>query len=162
MEVKQKLGERPLYQPISGPFHVDYAPDEHTVLAENPPRFTWMAAQQEDENAYLLQVSGSPSFQEEETMTFAQLPYNFFTPDRVFEPGDYYWRYALLVDYSVQQGSEAEADASQGKPQELSAWSEVRRFTVPTELPETPLPSRAERYDSTDTSHPGCGSERVG
>ncbi|MCP1182451.1 DUF4962 domain-containing protein [Paenibacillus sp. 1781tsa1] len=167
MEVKRKLAERPLYQPISGPFHVDYAPDEHTVLAENPPRFTWMAAQQEDENAYLLQVSASPSFQEEETMTYTPLPYNFFTPDRVFEPGEYYWRYALLIDHSVQQGSEADVDVSQGKQGseaeghpsqrkhgEMSAWSEVRRFMVPAGLPETPLPSRAQRYVSTDTSHP--------
>ncbi|KAA2301337.1 alginate lyase, partial [Clostridioides difficile] len=85
-----------------------------------------------------------------------------------FEPGDYYWRYALLVDHPVQQDSESEADgvsqakqgseaeghASQGKQGEVSAWSEVRRFTVPVGLPETPLPSRAQRYVSTDTSHP--------
>ncbi|MFS0870832.1 DUF4962 domain-containing protein [Paenibacillus xylanilyticus] len=154
MEVKRMPAERPLYQPMSGPFHVDYAPDEQSMLRENPPRFTWMAAQQEDENAYMLQVSTVPTFQEEETMTFAPLPYNFFTPNRVFVPGEYYWRYALILDRSVLQEVAVESDAMKDETRERTSWSEVRQFTVPAGLPETPIPDRVQRYASTNIAHP--------
>ncbi|QAY65507.1 DUF4962 domain-containing protein [Paenibacillus protaetiae] len=128
-----------LSEPQSGKMSVPYAPDEHTALLENPPRFTWMPAVQE-KGYYVLQYSTSESFEQLKTVTVQGIPYNLYTPSTVLEPGRYYWRYALA------------ADPAEGGGQ--SGWSKVRAFTVPEGLPETPLPGRAERYLGTNTAHP--------
>lgn len=125
-----------LFQPESGPLTVQYRPDDHTILHENPPRFTWMAASVENER-YVLEIASSPDFSEAHTIRVEDLPYPFFTPDHPFEPGTYYWRYTLW-----QNGGPA------------AEWSIVRRFTVPNVLPETPLPSRRDRYANTASGHP--------
>ncbi|MEK3722025.1 DUF4962 domain-containing protein [Paenibacillus sp. FSL H8-0034] len=126
-----------LYQPQSGLLTVQYAPDEQTVLIENPPRFTWIPAQLEHDQ-YILQYSTSSQFTPEDTVTVQPIPYNLYTPDHVFTAGIYYWRYALL-----QRG--------EGQPTE---WSHIRSFTVQEGLPETPLPSRGHRYTDISMKHP--------
>jgi len=126
----------PLYEPQSGVLTVQYEPNEQTVLLENPPRFTWIPAQLENDN-YVLQISGSEAFDEAGTCTIQPIPYNLYTPDEALAPGVYYWRYALLTEEGGQ-----------------TAWSAVRRFEVTEGLPETPLPSRAHRYASASTAHP--------
>ncbi|WP_179223788.1 DUF4962 domain-containing protein [Paenibacillus tyrfis] len=127
----------PLYEPQSGGLTVQYAPDEQTVLTENPPRFTWIPAQLEHDR-YVLQISRSAAFAEEETETVGPVSYNLYTPDRPLEPGTYYWRYALLTDNEAGR----------------TAWSRVRRFAVPEGLPETPLPSPDRRYAQASAAHP--------
>lgn len=126
---------KPLYQPHSSILTVQYEPNASTVLTENPPRFTWMAAQLEG-GRYMLQISRTSSFAGGETLEYGPIPYNLFTPDRVFEPGEYFWRYALLTEDG------------------LTEWSEVRSFTVPADLPETPLASREQRYGRVSAQHP--------
>lgn len=135
-----------LYQPQSGLLTVQYQPDETTRLVENPPRFTWIPAQLE-EDCYVLQISEDGQFQAERTLTFAPIPYNFYTPDRVLAPGTYYWRYALW-DGGKQQ----------------SEWSVARRFVVPEGLPATALPARENRYAQAQEEHPRLwlqGAEEV-
>ncbi|TLS49056.1 DUF4962 domain-containing protein [Paenibacillus antri] len=133
-----------LFEPISGPLTVQYAPTEETELRENPPRFTWMGGSWEDER-YALQLSTDELFQGEETVTFGPLPYNFYTPDRVLAPGTYYWRYALW---------DGDGPASD--------WSRTRRFRVAPGLPETPLPSRADRYAGSSEAHPRLWLDAAG
>lgn len=125
-----------LYQPESGILTIQYEPNERTRLLENPPRFTWMPARLEDDR-YVLQISADSDFPEDGTETFQPIPYNLFTPPHALSPGTHYWRYALL-----------EADGSR------SEWSAVRGFAVPEGLPETPLPSRDERYARVGSAHP--------
>ncbi|TVY06745.1 DUF4962 domain-containing protein [Paenibacillus cremeus] len=127
----------PLYEPQSGVLTVQYEPNEQIGLIENPPRFTWIPAQLENDR-YVLQISSHPEFVDEITTTIQPIPVNLFTPDEAFKPGDYYWRYALLTD---EHGAH-------------TAWSKVRGFTVPEGLPETPLPSRETRYATTAEAHP--------
>ncbi|CAG7622227.1 DUF4962 domain-containing protein [Paenibacillus allorhizosphaerae] len=127
----------PLYEPQSGVLTVQYEPDETTVLIENPPRFTWISAQLENDR-YVLQISDDERFSEERTTTIQPIPYNLYTPAEALAPGTYYWRYALLTD----------------EPAGRTAWSRVRRFAVPEGLPETPLPAREGRYASTAEAHP--------
>ena len=129
-----------LFQPVSGDLTVQYAPREDTVLYENPPRFTWIPAKLEDDR-YVLEISTSPEFRKETTKRYEPINYNFFTPDEALEPGDYYWRYALL---------EAEGGTEGGQ----SEWSVVRPFHVPAGLPETPLASAADRYRRVQGGHP--------
>jgi hypothetical protein len=134
---------KPLYQPQSGILTVQYAPNEQTILIENPPRFTWIPAQLEHDS-YVLQYSGSPQFEPAQTVTVNPVPYNLYTPDAVVAPGTYYWRYALLLDNT---------DSAQGEAAQTE-WSEVRRFTVPQGLPETPLAGRESRFYAAAAEHP--------
>ncbi|MDQ0891732.1 hypothetical protein QFZ81_006820 [Paenibacillus sp. V4I9] len=126
----------PLYEPQSGVLTVQYEPNEQTVLLENPPRFTWIPAQLEHDR-YVLQISHSEAFSQADTQTIKPIPYNLYTPDDALTPGTYFWRYALL-----------QVDGSQ------TVWSLVRRFEVPADLPETPLPSRERRYAEASSQHP--------
>lgn len=126
----------PLYEPQSGVLTVQYEPNEQTKLLENPPRFTWIPAQLENDR-YVLQISQSDVFSEADTQTIKPIPYNLYTPDDAFQAGTYFWRYALLGENDVQ-----------------TAWSKVRSFEVEVDLPETPLPSRERRYAEASLQHP--------
>lgn len=125
-----------LFQPHNGVLDVSYAPEEHTEITENPPRFTWMPATLEG-GAYRLQISPDAGFARSTTREYDGIPYNLFTPDEPLSPATYYWRYALI-------------DVNGGQ----SEWSKIRAFTVAPGLPETPLPSRADRYASAALAHP--------
>ncbi|MCR2802688.1 DUF4962 domain-containing protein [Paenibacillus soyae] len=128
--------DRTLNQPESSALSVQYSPTEETKLLENPPRFTWMAADS-GERGYMLQWSTTPSFEEGATVLAGPVKYPFYTPDVVLDPGFYYWRYAAVF----------------GKG-ELSEWSRVRSFNVEEALPETPLPDPIDRYRATREDHP--------
>lgn len=131
-----------LYQPLSGALTVQYEPDSHKQLIENPPRFTWIPAQL-DNDSYILQYSRSPQFEENCTVTVQPIPYNLYTPDEALEAGDYYWRYALLLDGNLDEAAAVQTE-----------WSIVRRFTVAENLPQTPLPNREIRYQHAASEHP--------
>ena len=92
-----------LFEPKSGLLSVPYQPDAESKSLENPPRFTWMPGQLENDR-YMSQISTSPSYETEATMTIAPIPYNLYTPDHALEAGTYYWRYALLTG---EQGEDA-------------------------------------------------------
>lgn len=112
---------------------IKYHPDGQ-ALKENPPRFTWVPSSSKDLH-YRLQVSSSEEFKAEETEEFRKLPFNFFAPDRVMEPGTYYWRYSLDED-------------------EECSFSRARRFVIGRDAMETPLPSREDRFAHVDMGHP--------
>ncbi|MFX3632660.1 MAG: DUF4962 domain-containing protein [Candidatus Pristimantibacillus sp.] len=136
-----------LSQPPSGVLTIAYAPDESTRFIENPPRFTWMEEKEkhgQGYNQYMLQYGRSPEFIEALTITISPVNYNFYTPDHSFEPGRYYWRYAL-VDNGVDELQSLNR---------RSAWSVTRSFFMPDQLPETPLPAGGTRYDKAKSSHP--------
>ena len=83
-----------LDEPRTGRLTIQYAPDAETPIVENPPRFTWLPVI-EDEALYLLRLSQDPAFPAAETRTHGPVPLNFFTPDRVLEPGTWHWAYAV-------------------------------------------------------------------
>ncbi|QBX99449.1 DUF4962 domain-containing protein [Rhodophyticola sp. CCM32] len=126
-----------LEAPEAGRLTVKYAPEDGPVV-ENPPRFSWLPAG-EGVAAYVLRVSADPDFPAGQTWCFTGLPLNFFTPDMVFPPGAYHWSYAVW------------SPATAGP---ASAWSISRRFTIPLGLPQTPLPSRTDRYLAAPKTHP--------
>ncbi|KKO55210.1 DUF4962 domain-containing protein [Paenibacillus sp. DMB20] len=139
------MAEIALFQPESSMFTVQYAPGDQTVITENPPRFTWMAAQQEDDAAYVLQISPDESFAPETVWEYKPLPFNFFTPDRALPPGGYYWRYALM-ESAPQDNETPGGTLHPDDGRRISSWSVTRRFDIPEDLPETPLPRRNDRY----------------
>jgi hypothetical protein len=127
-----------LDEPAAGRLNIQYAPGPDDLLAENPPRFTWLPVV-EDEARYVLRVSSDPHYPAGATRIFPDLALNFFTPDAVFEPGTWHWSYAVW-------------DAGKGAP--ATDWSTSRSFRLGEGLPETALPGRATRYDGADLSHP--------
>ncbi len=126
-----------LDEPNAGRLTIQYAPDEGTEVAENPPRFTWLPVI-EDEALYVLRISTDPDFTAKKTKIYEGIPVNFFTPDKALAPGDYHWSYAVCDD--------------SGKP--ATEWSSTRRFTITMGLPETPLPSRGTRFAKATRDHP--------
>lgn len=127
-----------LDEPRSGRLTIQYGPQDGAAVTENPPRFCWLPVI-EDKALYVLRVSTDPSYPAKATHSFAQIPLNFFTPDRVLPAGDYVWSYAVC-------------DADTGRP--ITAWSSDRTFTLGSDLPETPLPPRATRLDTATRDHP--------
>jgi hypothetical protein len=127
-----------LDEPKAGRLTIQYSPTAETDVAENPPRFMWIPVI-DDDARYVLRVSTDPKFQKGKTRVYENLPLNFFTPDTVFEAGDYLWSYATW-------------DADKGVP--TSQWSTPRRFTVAEGLAETPLPSRDVRMAKVAMDHP--------
>ncbi|WP_413379199.1 DUF4962 domain-containing protein [Alkalihalobacillus sp. 1P02AB] len=119
-----------LYQPESGALNVPYQPDSNSEIIENPPRFTWMPAKLENDR-YVLEVSISSTFEKDSTLIYKPIENNLFTPDQSFEPGTYFWRYALI----------SPEDNSQ-----MSSWSQIRSFELKKDLPKIPLPNRESRY----------------
>lgn len=127
-----------LDEPKAGRLTIQYGPDAATDIAENPPRFTWIPVI-DDDARYVLRISGDPKFPKGKTQVYENLPLNFFTPDATLAPGAHHWSYATW-------------DADAGAPS--SSWSSTRSFTVADGLPETPLPSRADRLAKSTGAHP--------
>ena len=126
-----------LDEPKTGRLTIQYAPDTGSQVVENPPRFTWLPVI-EDEAQYVLRISDDPGFPAKSTHSFAGITLNFFTPDVALAPGEYHWSYAVC-------------DAA-GMP--ITAWSTTRGFSITDDLPQTPLPSRADRFAKTTRAHP--------
>lgn len=127
-----------LDEPKAGRLTIQYAPTEASNLAENPPRFTWLPVI-EDEAQYIVRISTDAEYPAKGTHVFANIVLNFFTPDVALAAGDYVWSYAVC-------------DPTSGKP--ATNWSTDRKFSIASDLPQTPLASRDTRYSKTASSHP--------
>lgn len=127
-----------LDEPNAGRLTIQYGPTAETDIVENPPRFTWIPVI-DDDARYVLRISSDPTYPKDKTLVFDDIPFNFFTPDKVLEPGNYHWSYATC-------------DPSSGAP--TSGWSKNRSFKVGADLPETPLPLRKTRLDNVAKDHP--------
>ena len=124
-------------EPKNGRLMIQYGPENGIALVENPPRFTWLPVI-EGGAEYIVRASTDAAYPAKGTHTFKNIPLNFFTPDVVLPAGDYQWSYATC-----------DAD---GNP--TSTWSSDRTFSINEGLPETPLASRATRYNNAPRSHP--------
>ncbi len=122
----------------TGRLTIQYAPSDEQTVNENPPRFSWLPVI-EDSALYCLDISQDASFPAEQTISYDNIPLNFFTPDSCLATGNYHWRFAVW-------------DAERKSPN--TQWSGVRRFSVDETAAETPLPSRANRYSNCAKSHP--------
>ncbi len=127
-----------LDEPKAGRLTIQYGPDADTPVVENPPRFSWIPVI-DDDAAYVLRISADPTFPKAKTITYENIPVNFFTPDVVLETGEHYWTYAT---WDAQKGASS------------SAWSSTRRFNIAEGLAETPLPLRDVRLANVSKTHP--------
>lgn len=127
-----------LDEPRAGKMNIGYRPDQQTEIVENPPRFTWMPVI-EDEATYVLRISSDESFSSKNTTVFDNIAVNFFTPDMALQAGSYFWSYAV---WSPDNNSA------------LTTWSQTRTFDIAADLPETPIPNRADRQANFSQAHP--------
>ncbi len=127
-----------LDEPAAGKLTIQYSPTADTQIIENPPRFTWLPTI-DDEALFVLRIGNDTTYSDANTQTFEGIALNFFTPHTVLAPGDYVWSYAVW---------------SQEHQKPDSGWSTDRRFTITADLPETPLPSRARRFEQSNKDHP--------
>lgn len=109
-------------------------PDDGAIAAINPPSFTWRP--ENDAMAYDLEVAADSAF-EQIVYAVDGTVWSAHCPDRVLPPGAYYWRY---------RGRNAEDVPS--------AWSSVRRFTVPEGLTSFPMPALDDLAGRIPESHP--------
>ena len=123
-----------LDEPATGRLTIQYSPDAETNITENPPRFTWLPTI-EDGAEYVVRISNDAKYSDGNTQTFEGISLNFFTPDNTLPAGEYVWSYAVWSPDTKQPNSN---------------WSSDRHFTVPADLPETPLPSRKSRYSNSN------------
>ncbi len=138
MSSTTKTNKAYLDEPRAGRLNIQYTPAEGAQLVENPPRFMWLPVV-EDEATYILRVSSDPKYPKGMTETYTDIPLNFYTPASTLAAGDYVWSYAVF-------------DPATGGPK--TEWSKSRGFEIPADLPETPVPSRSERYASADMARP--------
>lgn len=122
-----------IYEPASSRLTVQYMPNGG-IRGENPPRFSWMPAD-ENNSGYRLDISREENFPAEYTLRYENLPHNFFAPDTVLDTGTYFWRYSML-----QNGE--------------WAYSSTRQFTVDESSVHAPLKAYKDRYSNTFTGHP--------
>ena len=121
-----------LDEPRHGRLTIGYVPNAETEVVENPPRFTWIPAL-EDEVRYAVSVrcgDGSDRL-------YPEIPVNFYTPPEVLPPGRCTWKYCIW-----------------DKGRCASDWSKSRSFTIAEGLPETPLAPRKARFNSVSELHP--------
>jgi len=111
-----------------------FRPASESTTRVNPPGFVWRP--QEEAVRYVLQVSRKRDFDE---VDYEKRDIKLFShcPPRVFERGDWFWRFAYVT-----------------KDGQQSAWSEVRRFTIPEETVAFPMPDHAELFSRIPDGHP--------
>jgi len=124
-----KVDERPAM-----PGEWGYRPADGNATRVNPPGFVWRP--QDKAANYILEVSRQRDFSRVDYKK-ADLKLFCHCPPRVFERGDWYWRFAYIT-----------ADGRQ------SQWSRVRHFIISPEAIDFPMPEREELFSRIPTEHP--------
>jgi len=127
-----------LDEPATGRLTIQYSPDAHTLITENPPRFTWLPTL-EDGVEYAVRICRDEQYQPDNTQILTGISLNFFTPDKALDEGGYVWSYCV---WSKAQNAPA------------SNWSSDRQFTLGPDVPQTPLPLRDNRFLKSNKDHP--------
>lgn len=115
------------------PDEIGYRPADGTTVRMNPPSLTWL--HETPAQTYSVQWSRRTDFSDATTAT--NLAFNVHTHSAPLAAGEYFWRYR----FSAKDGKE-------------SGWSLTRRFIVPPDAIEFPMPTRAQQRDRVPQAHP--------
>jgi len=110
-----------------------YRPADQAAVAVNPPSLSWVL--EKDAASYTVQWARKADFEGAETVP--GIRWSVYTHHEKLAPGDYFWRYRLV-----------------GKDGKESAWSRVRRFTVPAGATVFPQPAMAQLKERIPRQHP--------
>ena len=111
-----------------------FRPADGSTIQINPPGFVWRP--QENAVSYVLQASRSADFSE---VDYEARDLKLFShcPPRVFQHGDWYWRFAYVTGDSQR-----------------SAWSETRHLIISEDAQDFPMPEREELLNRIPGEHP--------
>lgn len=112
---------------------VQYSPADGDTTSVNPPAFIWLPTAGVER--WLLQYAPGGDFNDPNAVTVEDWPLTVFTPHQTLRPGAWAWRYGF---------------ATAAGP----VWSRVRRFTIPTDATEFPLPRIDEVLARIPDEHP--------
>ncbi len=112
---------------------IDYAPADGATSSTNPPAFVWLPVQGHD--AYVLQFAPNGEFDGPDAVTVSDRRSTVFTPHETIAPGQWAWRYGFATDAGP-------------------VFSRTRRFTVPADAVEFPLPRIDEVIAAIPDVHP--------
>lgn len=111
-----------------------YLPPPGAETAANPPALAWL--DEKNATSWTVQIATDAQFTSSVVEETAW-PYLLYTPTEPLQPGNYAWRYRF--------------ETAQG---ELSNWSAVRSFTIPTSATVFPRPSARQLETIIPPSHP--------
>ncbi len=111
-----------------------FRPDEGTTVPTTPPAFVWRP--QKAATSYTLQCSRSATF-DRVHYEITDIRYTCHCPPKVFEPGEWFWRFQFV-----------------DKSKKRSAWSTIRRFVIPADAAQMPMPPREELLGRIPKTHP--------
>lgn len=124
----EKISNRP-----AEPNEWGYRPDDGAEVRFNPPSLNWV--HEAKAKTYVVQWSRRDDFGD--AVTVKDVLWPTYTHFETLKPGKYVWRYK----YRTEKNQE-------------SNWSQPRRFTVPTDAVEFPMPSKAQRAERIPKTHP--------
>jgi len=112
---------------------VHYTPADGAATNVNPPAFVWLPAEGVDR--WLLQYAPAGDFGGRDAVTVEDWPLTVFTPHETLPPGTWAWRYGFATDAGP-------------------AWSAARRFAIPADATDFPLPRIDEVLARIPDEHP--------
>jgi hypothetical protein len=110
-----------------------YRPADEATVRLNPPSLTWL--HETNAQSYSVQWARRADFGD--AVTVPDIPWPTYTHHQALAPGTYHWRYR----FKARSGA-------------VSGWSMSRRFIVPADAAEFPMPTRAQQRESTPNGHP--------
>ena len=125
------------FEAVPAPYQTVPRPAEGETIAANPPCFVYPATPVGP--AYVVECSRDAQFPPETTLRLAG-PYLLAVPTQTLPAGEYVWRW--------RPGTPADG---------ATEWSAVRRFTVPSGVPEVPFPDVGRLVQRLGTSRPRIG-----
>ncbi len=111
-----------------------YRPVDQAVSQTNPPNFAWRP--QRGIVRWQLQCGKDKSF-DQVPHDQDDIQFNVHTPSAALPPGDYYWRYRGF-----------------NQSDEVTGWSQIRRFSIPPDAQQMPMPTRDELLGRIPVQHP--------
>ena len=110
-------------------------PANGSVAATNPPSFVWLP--EPGAATYTLEISRSRDFAGKSTITTDGIKPNLIQPAKTISSGKWYWRYRAV-----------NSDGG------TSAWSSVRSFGMPKDVPTFVVPPISEMMSRISKGHP--------
>ncbi|MGD9495078.1 MAG: DUF4962 domain-containing protein [Armatimonadota bacterium] len=115
------------------PDEVDYSPAEGAISPTNPPAFVWLPVTGVER--WVVQYAPRGEFEGPDAVSVQDWPLTVLTPHETLRPGQWAWRYGFVTEVGP-------------------IFSAARRFTIPEDAVEFPLPRIDEVMARIPDVHP--------
>ncbi|MBI5385202.1 MAG: DUF4962 domain-containing protein [Verrucomicrobia bacterium] len=110
-----------------------YRPADGATVPLNPPSLTWI----HETNAIIYTVQWARTENFSDATTVSEIPWPTYTHHAALAAGSYFWRYKFAA-----------------KSGDTSNWSVARKFTIPAQATDFPMPTRAQQSERVPKQHP--------